>query len=217
MPETMSRERRLLLKAYGAELVLTPGPDGMGGAIRRAEEPWPPPIRATTSRSSSRIRPIRPSTARRRPRKSGATRMAGGHLRFGRRHRRHDYRRRRSAQGEEARRAGDRRRARRFAGALGRREGAASDPGHRRRLRAEGAEHRHLRRSAARQGRRRFCHRPPDGDRRRPAGRHFVRGRRLGGDGSRAAAGERRQADRGHHSVLRRALPVDALFADLEV
>lgn len=38
MPETMSRERRLLLKAYGAELVLTPGPDGMGGAIKRAEE-----------------------------------------------------------------------------------------------------------------------------------------------------------------------------------
>ena len=38
MPETMSRERRLLLKAYGAELVLTPGPEGMSGAIRRAEE-----------------------------------------------------------------------------------------------------------------------------------------------------------------------------------
>ena len=38
MPETMSRERRLLLKAYGAELVLTPGQDGMGGAIRRAQE-----------------------------------------------------------------------------------------------------------------------------------------------------------------------------------
>lgn len=38
MPETMSRERKLLLKAYGADLVLTPGPEGMPGAIKRAEE-----------------------------------------------------------------------------------------------------------------------------------------------------------------------------------
>ena len=37
MPETMSVERRSLLKAYGAELVLTPGPEGMGGAIKKAE------------------------------------------------------------------------------------------------------------------------------------------------------------------------------------
>jgi cysteine synthase A len=38
MPDTMSRERKMLLRAYGAELVTTPGSDGMAGAISKAEE-----------------------------------------------------------------------------------------------------------------------------------------------------------------------------------
>jgi len=38
MPETMTVERRKIMAAFGAQLVLTPGPEGMGGAIRKAEE-----------------------------------------------------------------------------------------------------------------------------------------------------------------------------------
>ena len=38
MPETMSTERRVMLRAYGAEIVLTPGSEGMRGAVERAKD-----------------------------------------------------------------------------------------------------------------------------------------------------------------------------------
>ena len=50
MPETMSAERRVLLRAYGAKIVLTPGTDGMRGAVEKAQE-----IVATTAQRNSRI------------------------------------------------------------------------------------------------------------------------------------------------------------------
>ena len=141
MPETMSRERRLLLKAYGAELILTPGADGMTGAIRKADE-----LAAADPRYFIPQQFENPGQSGDPPQDHGRGDLArhrrqGRHRRLRRRHRRHDHRRRRGAQGAQAGRADRRRRTRCLAGALGRPARAAPDPGHRRRLRSRGAEH----------------------------------------------------------------------------
>lgn len=64
MPETMSVERRNLVKAYGAEVRLTSGKDGMAGAIRAAEELRGQVFPAPSSCSSLRTPPTPPSTMR---------------------------------------------------------------------------------------------------------------------------------------------------------
>ena len=77
MPETMSIERRKVLKLLGAEVVLTPGPHGMKGAIAKAQELVAEyGAERRPCRSSSRTRRTRRSTRPRRPSSSGTTRTA---------------------------------------------------------------------------------------------------------------------------------------------
>ena len=120
MPETFSVERRNLLRAYGAELVLTPGSEGMRGAIDRAGE-----LVAETRRRLHAAAVREPGQPRRPPgddRRGDLARhrRRGRRLRGRRGHRRHGHRRGAGAQGAQARGQGLRGRAGRVARPVGR-------------------------------------------------------------------------------------------------
>ena len=181
MPETMSVERRTLLRAYGAELVLTPGAEGMRGAIAKAEE-----IAAQIDGAfmpQQFQNPANPEIHRRTTAEEIWADTDGevDVLVAGRGHRRLDHRRRRRCSRE--RRPGFRAIAVEpvdSPGAVGRHAGAPQDPGHRRRLRPRGARHRRLRRGHRLRGRRRLRDGAAPGPRGGHPGRHLARARTSG-------------------------------------
>jgi len=152
MPETMTMERRKLLKVLGARLVLDRRAKGMKGAIAKAEELQSKiPNSIILQQFSNPANPAihRKTTAEEIWRDN---RWQGRHNRVRYWHGRYDHRRGRGAQVAQTGHQDDRGRAGCVAGALGRTTGPAQAAGHRRGLRAGGAEHEDLRRGDSREG-----------------------------------------------------------------
>ena len=141
MPDTMSVERRQLMKAYGAELVLTEGSKGMKGAIEKAAE-----LAASLPNSFVPSQFDNPSNPKAHRAHTGPEiwEDSRGLLRGRRRHRRHDHRRRVVSEVQKPRCPGGGSRARRLSRALRRNRRSPQDPGHRRGLRPPCAGHRDL-------------------------------------------------------------------------
>ena len=141
MPDTMSMERRMMLKAFGATLILTPGAEGMKGAIAKAEEIAKDPNLLHPAAVQEPGQPRNPFPDD-RARDLGRHRRKGRHPDFRRGNRRHDHRR--EPLHQERKKASaqiGRRRAGQQPGPVGRQAGQTPHPGDRRRLHPRRARH----------------------------------------------------------------------------